>query len=62
MLPGDFLCAVLENNLLAACSRADTESLSCLAALVHYCHWELPGECWGSKEKVATWIAERSNA
>ena len=53
--PGDFLTAVLENNLRVACERADDENLRNLPAYVGYLYNELPAECWGSKEKVTAW-------
>lgn len=62
--PGDFLTAVLENNLINAVSRADSENLKNLPAYAIYCYNELPQGAWGSKAKVDQWeatkIAERN--
>lgn len=53
---GQFVTAVLENNLREAINRADKNSLDALVEIVQYCHWEIPGNSWGSKEKVTAWI------
>jgi hypothetical protein len=55
-LPGDFLVAVLENNLSEAFGRADQENYRNMAAYVSYFYNEAPSPCWGSKEKVAAWV------
>jgi hypothetical protein len=52
---GDFLTAVLENNLRRACMYADDYNSTSLHAIVAYCYNELPGSCWGSAEKVTAW-------
>lgn len=56
--PGNFLTAVLENDLKNAVGYADAENLQNLPAYVGYLYNEAPGDCWGSKEKVAVY-AER---
>lgn len=56
--PGDFLRAVLENDLSGAVWRADAENLANLAAFVGYLHWEAPSACFGSPEKVAAWLSQ----
>lgn len=56
--PGNFLTAVLENDLKSAVAHADDENLQNLPAYVGYLYNEAPGDCWGSKEKVAAY-AER---
>ena len=53
---GGFLTAVLENNLREAMGRADDASRHGLFHIVQYCHWELPGNCWGSPAKVKAWL------
>lgn len=62
---GGFLEAVLENNLVAAMSRADDENLRTLPAVVAYVYNELPSLCWGNPAKVKAWPdlleAERGN-
>ena len=51
--PGDFLMAVLTNDLTGAVGRADNENMANLPAYVSYLYNEAPSACWGSKEKVA---------
>jgi hypothetical protein len=53
---GDFLYAVLSNDLREATARADEYNLPNLGAFVAYCWNELPAACWGSPEKVAQWL------
>jgi hypothetical protein len=52
ILPGDFLTAVLRNDLRAACQRADDENLENLPAFVCWLYNEAPGGSWGSPERV----------
>jgi hypothetical protein len=54
---GDFLYAVVTNNLSEAVSRADRDNLFNLPALVIYLYNEAPMDCWGSKESYESWIA-----
>ena len=53
---GGFLYAVMSNNLFQAVGRADTEMKPLIPLLVHYIHWEIPGECHGSPEHVKAWM------
>lgn len=53
---GDFLRAVLENNLKEAVGRADVQSQRALCAIVSYCYNHIPSACWGSPEKVEEWL------
>lgn len=57
---GGFLRAVLENDLRMACATADDESVQVLRDLISYVRSELPSECWGSRERVAAWLGERT--
>ncbi len=52
---GDFLRAVLENNLMEACGRADVWNREALCDIVAWVYWEAPMQCWGSPEKVEAW-------
>ncbi len=54
--PGQFLAAVLENNLQESISRADDECLLNLPVIVIYIYNNVPGSCWGSPEKVKAWL------
>lgn len=49
---GDFLRAVLSNNLMEAVGRADDDSLAAIQSICQYVHNALPGVCHGSPEKV----------
>jgi hypothetical protein len=54
--PGDFLRAVLENNLAKAIGRADRMNLAMLQDIVAYVHNYLPAVSWGSPEAVQEWL------
>ena len=53
--PGNFLSAVLTNDLAKACGRADDENIENLPAYIVYLYNEAPSQCWGSVEKVQAW-------
>jgi len=55
---GDFLRAILTNNLAYAVFRADSKNYARLKEIVQFVYWELPAPCWGSRDKVDTWIKE----
>ncbi len=55
--PGDFLCAVLENNLRDALLRADPGNRPTLIYHVRFLLHHGPAACWGSPEHVTAWIA-----
>ncbi len=56
---GSFLRAVLENDLKEACGRADMINKHRLFEIVSICYNDLPGNCWGSPEKVRAWLDEK---
>lgn len=56
--PGGFMMAVLENNLKEAVGRADHMNLRALPEYVSFLYNYAPRNCWGSPEKVATWLSE----
>ena len=56
---GDFLEAVLSNDLTEAVCRADAENLAALEAIVKYVYNHIPRVCWGSPEKVEAWREAR---
>lgn len=58
--PGDFLCAVISNDLTEACGRADDRNLHIIAAYVAWLYNEAPSTCWGSKAKMDAWIADKA--
>jgi hypothetical protein len=53
---GDFLKAVLANDLYQAVLRADPENEKRLRDIVVHVVHAMPAECWGSWEKVGAWI------
>ena len=55
--PGNFLTAVLENNLTGAFGRADSTNLQSIATWCEWLTWEIPALAWGSPEIVRNWIA-----
>jgi hypothetical protein len=54
---GDFLRALLSNDLLEAVGRADHVNTWLLPVYVGFLYNELPSPAWGSQEKVSAWIA-----
>ena len=56
--PGDFLCAVLCNNLADAAAHADDTNKHYLYEWGYILHCELPHDCWGSKKIMDEWIAK----
>lgn len=56
---GDFLRAVLENNLKETFRRADPRNRQDLFEIVQYVYNELPQACWGSPTKVDAWLDEK---
>ena len=53
---GGFLYAVLTNDLFGAYSRADSENLAAMEAIVRYVYNKLPIGAWGSPENVKNWL------
>jgi hypothetical protein len=53
---GDFLRAVLENDLLTACAHADHINRTRLYRIVQFVYSQLPSPCYGSPEKVNAWL------
>lgn len=54
--PGDFLQAVICNNLSKAVWRADKKNMKNLIAFVAYFYNEVPSTIHGSKENMEAWI------
>lgn len=52
---GDFMYAVLTNDLTQAVARADDINIQNLDTWVRWLHCYAPVECWGSPERVRTW-------
>ncbi|GIW60573.1 MAG: hypothetical protein KatS3mg087_1639 [Patescibacteria group bacterium] len=54
--PGDFLRAVLENDLINTVRFADRINRDKIYYLVRFIRFYVPVACWGSKENVQEWI------
>jgi len=52
---GDFLSALLENNLRLTVGLADERNQAKILQWVRFCHNWLPAGCWGSSRAVAEW-------
>ena len=53
--PGQFLTAVITNNLLNAFQLADDENLKIIHEIVKWWYNEAPSQCWGSLERFNSW-------
>lgn len=58
---GGFLMAVLRNDLVDACGRADSINKHRIYDIVAYCYNSIPGISWGSPEKVNSWLKNEDN-
>lgn len=56
--PGNFLLAILTNNLREACARADEENRGALFQYVYVLTNYAPAGCWGDVESVKAWIEQ----
>ena len=54
--PGDFLTAVICNDLKESFGRADETNIERMFDIVDFFYNEAPGLCWGSEKKVQKWI------
>ena len=54
--PGDFLSAIITNNLSEAVRRADDEHIKNIPAYVSYFYNKAPSPCWGSPKKMTAWM------
>ena len=55
-LPGNFLQAVIRNDLSGATGMADEENMANLPAYVNYFYNHTPASCWGSQKKMDEWV------
>jgi hypothetical protein len=56
VLFGDFLYAMLTNNLTMTFQKADSENVKKVQEILTFIYQELPGPCWGSEERVESWV------
>ena len=59
--PGDFLTAVLQNNLVEAAVRADETNLYRLFDYSIFLYNEIPSLSWGSTERTEEWARSRQS-
>lgn len=57
--PGDFLTAILRNDLREACGRADEYNRTKLFAIVAWLYNHAPHNCWGSPDRFEAWANAR---
>lgn len=60
--PGDFLTAIICNDLKESVARADDENMANLPAYVAWFYNEAPVLAWGSRERMQTWISHEGLA
>lgn len=53
---GDFLQAVLSNDLTGAVCRADAGNLRAIRAIAQYVYNELPSRCHGDRARYTAWL------
>lgn len=54
--PGDFIKAVIRNDLKGAVEHADSTNLVNIVAFVKYFYNRTPASCWGSQALLLGWI------
>lgn len=59
VIPGDFLKAIICNDLKEAIGQADDENINNLPAYVGYFYNEAPADCWGNHKKMIVWVNKR---
>jgi len=59
IIPGSFLLAVLENDLMGAAGKADAVNLARLADYARFLYSEAPRGSYGSSEDVREWSKAR---
>ncbi len=57
--PGDFLTAVICNDLHTAVARADEHNIINIKAYIGYLYNEAPAGCWGSYDNMQEWINQK---
>ena len=55
---GDFLRAVLSNNLIESFAHADDENARAMHEITKYIYNMMPSRCWDSPEKVEAWLED----
>lgn len=57
--PGDFLTAVINNNLKEAFGHADDVNVNCLKAYVMWFYNEAPSGSWGYAGAAKDWLSQK---
>jgi hypothetical protein len=57
--PGNFLYAILTNDLVRAFATADTENTYNMFQWANWLYNYCPSAAWGSSDKVSDWIKSR---
>ncbi len=53
--PGNFLRAIIKNNLKEAVMYADDENIKNIPAYVNFFYNYAPENCWGSPQELVDW-------
>lgn len=61
-IPGNFLKALLKNDLCDTINRADSDNLRCMYVWVKWIQNAAPSGCYGSVEKFDAWEKARKEA
>lgn len=56
IMPGSFMTAVLENNLMEAFGRANHMNEANMKNIVGYVYNHIPSNAWGSVERVRDYV------
>jgi len=59
IMPGDFLTALLENDLVHSFGLADETNLTAMRTWVEWLYMECPGGAWGSEDNIRKWCDAR---
>lgn len=57
--PGNFLTAVIENNLTESVGMADDDMIKVLPEIVGWFYNQAPAICWGSATKAKKWMRKK---
>lgn len=61
VLPGDFLAALLRNDLMKAVGHADDTSFAALPRLCQFLHNFAPPQSFGSSAAVTAWLSKAAS-
>ena len=58
-MPGQFLQAVISNDLKEAVSRADDNNVKILHVYICFFYNKTPSACWGSMKNLIEWVRSK---